>query len=64
MADITFWKDEYQKFIDGVLCEEQRQFLEKADLIGQEIAYLEKKGLTSLVVTPKLLCSFCILTTI
>ncbi len=44
MGDIAFWKDEYQKFIDGVLCEEQRQFLEKADLIGQEIAYLEKRG--------------------
>lgn len=44
MADIIFLKDEYQKFIDGVLREEQGQFLEKADLIGQEIAYLEENG--------------------
>lgn len=44
MADIIFLKDEYQKFIDGVLREEQGQFLEKADLIGQEIAHLEENG--------------------
>ena len=53
MADITFWKDEYQKFIDGVLREEQRQFLEKADLVGQEIAYLEENGANLLSDNPK-----------
>ncbi len=48
-----YWKEEYQKFIDGVLRKEQRQLLEKAELIGQEITYLEGNRFEFLSDNPK-----------